>query len=206
MAFEIWISFLAASLLLCFSPGPTVFLVIAQALEQGKKSVLPLVLGTLSGDVIAMTFSFLGMGAILATSATLFYVLKWAGALYLIYLGFKAFRSKASSSGEQLKPIKKGSVYVSALIVTALNPKGIIFFMAFFPLFIDANSPLLPQMLIMSTTFLFVSTISVSTYTLFSAVLRNKVSSIKFQNTFNKLSGGMLVSAGLVTASLKHNG
>ncbi|MDP2562945.1 LysE family translocator [Psychrobium sp. 1_MG-2023] len=203
MSIEVWISFIAASMILCFSPGPTVFLVMGQALEYGKKSVTPLVAGTLSGDVIAMSFSFVGMGALLATSATLFTILKWAGALYLIYLGIKAFRTKVSVAEVAPKQMQKGSVYFNALVVTALNPKGIIFFMAFFPLFINANAPFLPQMLIMAVTFLAVSTASVSFYATFSGILRSKVSSVKFQNGFNKVSGGMLVGAGAITATIQ---
>ncbi len=203
MSIEVWISFIAASMILCFSPGPTVFLVIGQALEHGKKSVTPLVAGTLSGDVIAMSFSFVGMGALLATSATLFSVLKWAGALYLIYLGIKAFRTKVSVTEVAPKQMQKGSVYFNALVVTAFNPKGIIFFMAFFPLFINANTHLLSQMLIMAVTFLGVSTASVSFYATFSGMLRSKVSSVKFQNGFNKVSGGMLIGAGAITATIQ---
>ncbi len=203
MSIEVWVSFIAASMILCFSPGPTVFLVMGQALEHGKKSVTPLVAGTLSGDVIAMSFSFVGMGALLATSATLFSVLKWAGALYSIYLGIKAFRTKVSVTEVAPKQMQKGSVYFNALVVTAFNPKGIIFFMAFFPLFINANTPLLSQMLIMAVTFLGVSTASVSFYATFSGMLRSKVSSVKFQNGFNKVSGGMLIGAGAITATIQ---
>lgn len=206
MSIEVWISFIAASMVLCFSPGPTVFMVMGKALEHGKKSVTPLVAGTLSGDVIAMSFSFVGMGALLATSATLFNILKWAGVLYLLYLGIKAFRTKASAASIESKQMEKGSVYFNALLVTALNPKGIIFFMAFFPLFINANAPVLSQMIIMALSFLVVSTLSVTFYATFSGILRNKVSSVKFQNGFNKVSGGMLVGAGAITATIQNKG
>ncbi|WP_448567692.1 LysE family translocator [Thalassotalea ganghwensis] len=203
MATEVWLSFIAASMILCFTPGPTVFLVMGQALTHGKKSVLPLMAGTLSGDVIAMSFSLLGMGAILATSAWLFSTLKWLGAAYLIFLGVKAFRSKAIIDDKQTLSVIKGSVFINALIVTALNPKGIIFFMAFFPLFIDANSPVFPQMLVMAISFLTISMASVTFYATFSGLLRSKVRSVSFQNGFNKVSGSMLVGAGTITATLE---
>lgn len=193
-------------MILCFSPGPTVFLVMGQALEHGKKSVVPLVAGALSGDVIAMSFSFLGMGALIATSATLFNLLKWAGALYLTYLGIKSFLTKARANETSQKQINKGSVYFNALLVTALNPKGIMFFMAFFPLFINSNKPVLPQMLILAVSFLAVSTVSVSFYASFSGLLRNKVNSVKFRNSFNKISGCMLIGAGIITARIESKG
>ncbi|NRA54800.1 MAG: LysE family translocator [Gammaproteobacteria bacterium] len=204
MTIELWVSFIGASMILCFSPGPTVFLVMGQALAHGKRSVVPLVAGALAGDLIAMGFSFIGIGVLLATSAALFTLLKWVGALYLIYLGLKAWRSKATINPP--RRLKRSSVFFNALIVTALNPKGIIFFLAFFPLFINANAPLLPQMAILVGSFLAVSTVSVSFYATSSAALRHRVSSINFQNSFNKVSGGMLIGAGAITASIEHNG
>ena len=99
--------------------------------------------------------------------------------------------------------MKRNSVYLHALMVTALNPKGIIFFMAFFPLFINASDPALPQMLVLAVSFLAVSTVSVSFYALSSGFLRSKVGSVKFQNGFNKVSGGMLIGAGAITATIQ---
>lgn len=204
MSIEVWISFIAAALVLCFSPGPTAFLVMGQALEHGKKSVLPLVAGTLSDDIIAMSFSFIGMGAVLATSATLFLILKWVGALYLIFLGIKAFRTKIELHIEpKQNDIKNGSVYLNALLVTALNPKGIMFFMAFFPMFINNDEPILPQMFVLAVSFLGASATSVSFYALCSGFLRSKVSAVNFQNMFNKVSGGMLISAGVITTTIQ---
>ena len=91
-------------------------------------------------------------------------------------------------------------------IVTALNPKGIIFFMAFFPLFLDINKSVLSQMLTMAVSFIFVSGMSVSFYSIFSGLLRSKVKSIKFQKVFSKMSGSMLMGAGAVTASPQKSG
>jgi homoserine/homoserine lactone efflux protein len=204
LSIEVWISFIAASMLLCFTPGPTVFLVMGQALSHGKKSVFPLVAGVLTGDLIAMSLSLIGVGALLATSAALFNIIKWLGAVYLIYLGIKSWRTKTTGSEDVTeKPMIKGSVYRDSLIVTALNPKGIIFFMAFFPLFIEPSNDALPQMTVLALSFLAVSAISASFYALFSGYLRSKVSSVKFQNGFNKVSGSMLVGTGAITASIQ---
>ncbi|MDN3640945.1 LysE family translocator [Simiduia curdlanivorans] len=132
MAIDAWISFLLASALLCFSPGPTVLLVLGKSLNHGKGSVIPLVAGVLSGDVIAMAISFVGLGALLATYAVLFGIFKWVAAAYLIYIGIKAWRTQLSDEHTDLAMSNSGSVFKEALVVTALNPKGIIFFIAFF--------------------------------------------------------------------------
>jgi len=92
MTIEIWLTFVAVVLVFALIPGPTVILVVGQAIAHGKKSVIPLVAGVLCGDFVAMSLSLLGLGAILATSATLFFILKWFGVGYLIYLGIKTWR------------------------------------------------------------------------------------------------------------------
>lgn len=203
MSFEVWVSFLLACMLLCFTPGPTVFLVMGQALNHGKKSVLPLVTGVLAGDVIAMTVSFVGLGALLAASATLFTAFKWVAGGYLVYLGIKAWRAKVSIEDADLPTEQGNKVFKEALIVTALNPKGIVFFIAFFPLFINVDVAVIPQMTIMALTFLAVSAGSATFYSTFAGLLRSKVRSVKFQKRFNKLSGSMLAGAGAVTATMQ---
>jgi len=91
MTFEVLTTFILVVIVFAIIPGPTVILVIAQALSHGKKSVIPLVAGVLIGDFVAMSLSLLGLGVILATSASLFFILKWFGVLYLIYLGIKTY-------------------------------------------------------------------------------------------------------------------
>ena len=89
MTLEIWTTFVAVVLVFALIPGPTVILVVGQAISYGKKSVLPLVLGVLLGDFVAMSLSLLGLGAILSTSASAFMILKWFGVFYLMYLESK---------------------------------------------------------------------------------------------------------------------
>lgn len=202
MTIAVWLSFIFASMLLCFTPGPTVFLVMGQSLSHGKKSVVPLVSGVLCGDVIAMAVSFAGLGALLATSAVLFTTFKWLAAAYLIYLGIKSWRAKVTPQHIDNR-IQRNKMFKNALLVTALNPKGIIFFIAFFPLFIDINRPAFPQMLTMAVSFLVVSASSASFYSIFAGYLRSKAQSEKFQHLFNKVSGTMLMGAGSITASLQ---
>jgi threonine/homoserine/homoserine lactone efflux protein len=206
MSIEVWISFVLASMTLCFTPGPTVFLVMGQSLNHGKKSIVPLVTGVLSGDVIAMSISFAGLGSLLAISSVLFSAFKWIAAGYLIYLGLKAWFSDTNMEEWGVTHKKSGKIFKEALIVTALNPKGIMFFIAFFPLFLNTSSAVLPQMLVMGLSFLAVSVISASFYSFFSGCLRSTVKSEKFQNVFSKISGSMLIGAGTVTATLQKSG
>jgi threonine/homoserine/homoserine lactone efflux protein len=201
MAFDIWLTFVLAASILCFTPGPTVLLVMGQSLQHGKKSVIPLVAGVLIGDIVAMSVSFAGLGALLNASATLFNLFKWVAAFYLIYLGIKTWRSKATQR-EQGYSLQKMKVFKDAFIVTALNPKGITFFIAFFPLFMNTSAPAMPQILTMSLSFITVSLFSASFYSLSSGYIGSKIKEESFQEKFNKLSGSMLMTAGAMTASM----
>src|SRR5215468_8524590 len=93
MTFEAWAAFTAASAVLLIIPGPTVLLVVSYALGQGWRTALPMAVGVALGDFTAMTLSMVGLGALLAASATLFTLLKWVGAVYLVYLGIKLWRA-----------------------------------------------------------------------------------------------------------------
>ena len=97
MTFESWAAFTAASAILLIIPGPTVLLVVSYALGQGWRTALPMAVGVALGDFTAMTLSMLGVGALLATSAKLFTVVKWVGAAYLVYLGVKLWRAGGTS-------------------------------------------------------------------------------------------------------------
>ena len=93
MSFEVWLAFAAASAVLLTIPGPTVLLIIAHAVAHGRRAAPATMAGVVLGDLVAMTASLAGLGALLAASATLFGVLKWAGAAYLVYLGWRLWRA-----------------------------------------------------------------------------------------------------------------
>ncbi len=120
-----------------------------------------------------------------------------------MYLGIKAWRTKSNVEKFKTMPIKKGKMFKSALLVTALNPKGIIFFSTFFPLFIDAKKAVIPQMIIIAVSFLLVAVTSTTFYSAFSGYLGNRVNSPRFQSTFNKTNGTILMGAGVITASVQ---
>lgn len=100
MSIDLWLAFLAATIVLLIIPGPTILLVVSYALGQGWRSALPISIGVALGDFTAMTLSLLGVGALLSASATTFTLLKWAGAANLIYLGIKLWRTGNSLNVE----------------------------------------------------------------------------------------------------------
>jgi homoserine/homoserine lactone efflux protein len=207
MNLEIWAAFFIAAMIILIIPGPTIILVVSQAMVHGRKSVIPLVVGVLCGDFSAMTLSLLGLGAILATSATIFMVLKWIGALYLIYLGISLWRSNPGSTSNTFSPEKSspGALFKSSYIVTALNPKSIAFFVAFLPQFITPREPLLPQLLILGGTFLVLATINAALYAIFAGYLRDALKQRHVRKWFNRCGGCALMGAGVMTAAMQRS-
>ena len=138
MTLETWLAFTAASAVLLVIPGPTILLVVSYALGQGWRTALPMAVGVALGDFTAMTLSLLGLGAVLAASATLFTMLKWCGAAYLVWLGIKLWRAGGALDAKPRTDAASATKMLGhAWLVTALNPKGLTFFIAFLPQFID---------------------------------------------------------------------
>lgn len=200
MSLEHWLAFVAASAVLLAIPGPTILLVISYALGHGRKASAATVAGVALGDFTAMTASMLGLGALLATSATLFTVLKWIGAAYLIYLGIKLFRAPVGEAAVANATERSATrMFLHTWAVTALNPKSITFFVAFLPQFLDVNAPLLPQMIIFETTFLVLATLNAATYALMASAARDTIRRPEVQRAVNRTGGSLLVGAGLFT-------
>lgn len=155
-----------------------------------------------------MTASLLGLGEVMATSATIFSIFKWAGALYLIYLGIKLLTSKPSNIDEeesQTTQKSSKSLFRSSFIVTALNPKSIAFFVAFLPQFINSVKPVFSQLLLLGGTFLILTTINAAIYAIFAIQLKEQTKKSMMKRCFNRYGGSALIGAGIITAGMKQN-
>lgn len=208
MSLEHWLAFCAASAILLAIPGPTVLLVISYALGHGRKVALATVAGVTLGDFTAMTASMLGLGALLATSATIFTLLKWLGAAYLIYLGIKLWRAPVAvgegADGLAVLPKEKpGRIFAHAYLVTALNPKSLIFFVAFRPQFLDPHGPVVTQLAIFEVTFLALATANASLYALLAAMARQQIRKPPVQRIVNRTGGSLMIGAGVLAAGWK---
>lgn len=206
MAIEHWLAFVAASAILLAIPGPTILLVISYALSHGRRFAMATVAGVALGDFTAMTASMLGLGALLAASATIFTALKWIGAAYLIYLGVKLWRAPVADpvTGEAPARNEKAlRIFLHTYVVTALNPKSIIFFVAFLPQFLDTTKPILTQMVIFETTFLVLATLNAGAYALMASMARQTIRKPSVQRAVNRTGGSLMIGAGLLAAGWK---
>ena len=204
MSLETWAAFAAASAVLLIIPGPTIVLVVSYALGQGWRTALPMAVGVALGDFTAMTLSMLGIGALLAASATAFTALKWVGAAYLVYLGIKLFRAGGTLEAEPRQSAASSARMIAhAWLVTALNPKSITFFVAFLPQFIDREADFLSQMLVFEATFLVLAFANALLYALAASRARRLVHNRRAITLFNRAGGTLLIGAGVATVAIR---
>ncbi len=200
MTFHAWLTFVLATAVLLAIPGPTVLMVIGQSLGAGRRHALPLVAGVALGDLTSMTLSLAGLGALLAASAAAFTLLKWIGAAYLVYLGVTLWRAPVSA--DAAPPLGAAAAFRRAYVVTALNPKGIAFFVAFVPQFMAPSAPFLPQAAILVVSFVTMASATALLWTALAGHVSSLVRRPSVRRGFNRAGGGVLVGAG-VTLALK---
>ncbi len=206
MSLDLWLTFVAASTALLLIPGPTVLLVLSYALSKGRSVAVASATGVAIGDLVAMTASLLGLGALVLASATLFSVLKWVGAAYLVWLGIKLLRSAPSGGLETVstgRDVTARSVLSHAAAVTALNPKSIAFFIAFVPQFLRPAEPLAPQFVILIATFVGLAWLNALAYALLADRLRRMIGRAGVITALTRFGGLTLVGMGVATAVLR---
>ncbi len=202
MSWSLWVAFLVAAIVIAVSPGPGAVLSMASGLRHGYLAALRSIFGLELALLVQLAVVALGLGAVLATSATAFLVLKVVGAGYLIWLGVQKWRARPEPLDERgAAPGRGRSLVLQGLLVNLTNPKAIIFMAALVPQFIDPRAPQLPQFLIIGATMVVVDTLVMSCYaglaTRFRPLLRNP-RALRLQN---RVFGGLFVGAGAALAA-----
>jgi len=199
MPLEPWLAFVAASAILLILPGPTILTVISYSLAHGRRANVPLVAAVALGDSTALLLSILGLGALLATSAIWFAVVKWIGGLYLLFLGVRMLLAggRAAEVFTPRAPDSTWRLFSNTWLVTALNPKGIVFFVAFLPQFISPRANATTQLWVLAATFVVMAALNAALYAVFASSARRLLASVKAQRRFNLLGGTLLSAAGI---------
>ena len=202
MPLEPWLAYTLVTTTFLLIPGPTIILVISYSLLRGRQAIIALVLGVGLGDLTAMCLSFLGVGMLLQTVTTAFYFVKWLGAAYLIWLGIKMWSSASEFTDLDKKNRSHAwrEIFSSAYITTALNPKSIVFFLAFIPQFIEPELPFTTQVVILGATFFVLAIISVLGYAALAIYAGQQLHLPLIQRWTHRIGGGLLIVAGGMTA------
>lgn len=199
MSVELWVAFIVAAAVVIAIPGPTTLTVISFSVAQGRRANLALVIAVALGDSTALLASILGLGALFAISAFWFTVVKGAGCGYLVYVGVRMLCTGGSAAAIS-SPIVPGSrwrAFATTYLVTALNPKSIVFFVAFLPQFVDHTAPPAQQLWVLGITFVTMGAVNATLYTAFVVSARERLSSMRAQRRFNVLGGSLLSVAGV---------
>ncbi len=208
MELSTWLLFSGMALVAVISPGPAVLLSVTNSLTHGFGLSLVSSLGNITGLFLVSGAAALGLGAVLKTSVLLFTILKIFGAVYLIYLGIRQWRSRGSvfeaaadcTSHSQTRHIS----FVQGVLVALSNPKAILFFTALFPQFMDLSRPYVLQFVILTTTFMLYSFIALVIYALSARYGRKWFAGRSRALWFNRISGTIYIAFGLGLLRLKN--
>jgi threonine/homoserine/homoserine lactone efflux protein len=205
MSLNIWLAYIAVVFVISGSPGPNMLLCLTHGIHYGLSRTFSTMLGLLSGLAIILAISFAGLGAVLAASTTAFEVVKYVGAVYLVYLGVKTWRTTDTGPITAIHPLSAGGSkrYRTGMLVSLSNPKAILFCVAFFPQFIDRRQPLMPQATILLTTFAFIETCWMLVYAGGGARLAVWLHQGEHMRWFNRASGGVFIGAGVLLGSFR---
>jgi homoserine/homoserine lactone efflux protein len=205
MSLTVWITYFVATILLSLTPGPGVFSSISSGLHHGLRVGLWNGVGMQAANAIIVGVVSLGLGAVLLASETLFAMVKWLGVVYLVYLGVVTWRSrpKGFEDDRDDKARTPREVFLRGFLVNLTNPKGIIFFAAILPQFIDVARPQMQQYAIFAATTFSVDIVVMTAYTALAARVLRVMKDPARLRWVNRTLGGAFVAAGLALAGFR---
>lgn len=209
MSMQTWWLFVVMTFVVSATPGPNMLLVMSHSARFGFRSALATMAGCMTALLAMMSLSAAGLGALLQAFPSVFDTLRWIGAAYLAYLGIKSWRSPVREAGAMPLPgegrsTDGGHLYRQGVMVAGSNPKAILFAAAFFPQFISAELPQLPQFGILLATF---AAIEVGWYVVYAGSGHRLASHLRrapVLKAFNRLTGGAFIGFAALMAGARH--
>ncbi|WP_417347887.1 LysE family translocator [Ferrimonas sp.] len=200
MSTELYLVYLATVVILLVAPGPMTLLTLSTSVRHGHKKALATVLGSNLAGLALMLLSATGVGALITSSPALFELLRYGGAGYLLWLGVSAWRSRPEENLESGFRYRDDAsafgLFRQTLMVGLANPKGLIFFAALFPQFLNPEKPMVPQLLVLCSTFTAVDFIVLNLVAFGGCQLANRLCSTTAQKRFNRLCGLTFIGLG----------
>lgn len=213
MTLDTWIALFVAGWLISLSPGPGAISCMSTGLRYGLAGGIWNILGLQAALAICIAIVGTGLGALLAASSVAFSAVKWFGVAYLVYLGIRQWFAPASASAlgttaGAAAPAagSRWALFRQGLLVNLSNPKGIVFFLAVLPQFIDPKAPQVPQYLIAAITLVGIDLIVMHGYTAAAASIQGWLKSPRQMRWLNRGFGSMFVAAGLLLAGFQRTG
>ena len=204
MSPHLWTAFLLASLVIGLIPGPAVMNIVGIALRSGRSAALAAVAGQVAGNIMATILSLAGVGALLATSALAFSLLKWAGASYLVVLGVVTLAGSRTPPDRVAAGVRHSprAAFAGSAAVGFFHPKTIVFFVAFVPQFISADGSYFLQASILVATFAAATGCTDTIYALVASRASHLLRRPRTERWARRASGGVLIAAGVATVAV----
>jgi len=206
MPWSTWLTFFLASWAISMSPGAGAVAAMSSGLNHGFLRGYTTTFGLILGIWTQVLLVGVGLGALVATSATAFAIVKWMGVIYLVILGVQQWRAPAkpmvAHEGEA-QPRRVRELVLRGWMVNAVNPKGTVFLLAVVPQFLDLAHPLAPQYLVIAATLGFTDMVVMAGYTALASRVLKLLRSPRQISWLNRSFGGLFVFAGALLATLR---
>src|SRR6476660_5855775 len=206
MRWDVWLLFVVTEAVLSLTPGPAVLYVLSQAIQRGPGKSVWASWGILTANAMYFILSATSLGAVIVASYRLFFLIKWIGAAYLVYLGLNSFFGK--SSALSLPEEKDGSrsgprILRDGFVLQAANPKALLFFTAILPQFIDAHHNVAFQILVLGISSIVVEFVILVVYGELAGRALTTARNPRFEKLTNRIAGSLLIAAGVGLARLR---
>lgn len=206
MNWDTYLLFLVTTTVVCLTPGPAALLIVAQGISNGYRRSYWAIAGIALANAIYFALSATGVAALIVASSTLFSIIKWIGVAYLFYLGIAAMRSKSSAltvTSDASQAVSGVRAFWQAVVVELSNPKALLYFVALLPQFIDPSRPIGMQLLIFGVTCVGLDVFAYSLYAWLGSKTQRFTANEGFVKASNRASGGLLMLAGALMATVK---
>jgi homoserine/homoserine lactone efflux protein len=206
MAWSTWLAFFVAAWAISISPGAGAVAAMSAGLNHGFARGYFMTFGLVMGIWVQIVIVGLGLGALIATSALGFAIVKWAGVAYLVWLGFKQWRAPAEplvAQAADAPRTQRRLLVLRGIGVNAVNPKGTVFLLAVVPQFLDLKQPLAPQYLVIAATLAFTDLTVMAAYTALAARVLRLLKSPAQMRLLNRTFGSLFIGAGMLLALFK---
>lgn len=200
---DFWIIYIITVFIASIIPGPSMLLALAHGIKYGAKISIATALGNSIASIIQASIAVAGLGVILTTSTTLFMIIKYIGALYLIYLGIKLYKTPfyiSNENKEKTKSVNLKKLFTEAFIVAASNPKALIFFTALFPQFITQNQNNMMHYILLVSILGIIAFICMMIYSLSSYFIKDLFNKTSLSKYFGKIVGSIFIGIGATLA------
>jgi homoserine/homoserine lactone efflux protein len=206
MSWQLWLAFFAAAWAISLSPGPGAVAVMSASLQHGFARGCFATVGLVLGFWTQLVIVAAGVGAIIATSALAFAIVKWLGVGYLVYLGVRQWRAPAlalAQATELRTPSTRRRIVAEAWLLNAVNPKGTAFMLAVVPQFLTPSEPLVPQYLAIGATLAFTDLVVNTGYAALASRLLGLLRSPRRVRAVQRIFGGLFIALGALLATFK---